>query len=332
MHSLPGADAQVPAPTIVPPDRRAVFAAFELLSETFPHCFKLFEQKRRPLQIGIHHEILAVLTGVITPEELAAALSVYVANRVYRSRLVAGAVRVGLDGEPAGTVTPEEAKHARPRVKAAPVPVKAAPVPSQQSPTIPPPRRRLSLGDLRAAARQRRGGQCQPPTPAATANANADRPISIQCSWPSSRPPGDVSRRIPAAAWCCPSARSRPVNSPKSWPRSTVPVRKRAAEGLHRDPGPRIHGRSNEGLKNMQEMTAKLAGLPDDIRAATTALTENGFSVEPINWPDPEAEGRVKWILARLNTELSTYDFAERILAVTGRSTFIVEFGPAKAE
>jgi hypothetical protein len=34
-------------------------AAIALLAETFPKCFAVFEQRRRPLKVGIHNDILA---------------------------------------------------------------------------------------------------------------------------------------------------------------------------------------------------------------------------------------------------------------------------------
>jgi sRNA-binding protein len=67
-------------------------------------------------------------------------MRVYVRNRVYRDRLYVGAIRIDLDGKPAGVVTVEE------------VPNKAT-TPSVT--TIIQKPRRLSLDDLRQAARQR---------------------------------------------------------------------------------------------------------------------------------------------------------------------------------
>ena len=125
-------------------------AVLELLAEQWPGCFSIYEFRRRPLKIGIHLDIIAALDGAITPRELSCALRVYVRNKVYRSRLTVGAVRISLAGEPAGVVTPEEigpkpetlTKQTAPAVSPSPQP--AAP-------------RRLSLADLRAAAARRRG-------------------------------------------------------------------------------------------------------------------------------------------------------------------------------
>ena len=137
--------------------RAAVYAALDLLCETFPACFQRYERRRRPLKIGIHVDILAALDGVITPQELGLALAIYVGNKVYRSGLVAGAVRIDLNGQPCGAVTIEQA---------APVPPHSPRAPRRAAPAAPPvtpeveapaaPNGRLSLAGLRAAARARR--------------------------------------------------------------------------------------------------------------------------------------------------------------------------------
>jgi sRNA-binding protein len=84
-------------------------AVIELLAETFPRCFVVHEARRRPLKIGIHQDILAALDGAVTARELSLALSIYCGNKVYKRRLRPGAVRIGLDGEPAGIVTADQA-------------------------------------------------------------------------------------------------------------------------------------------------------------------------------------------------------------------------------
>jgi hypothetical protein len=126
-------------------------AVLELLAETWPATFSIYEDRRRPLKIGIHHEILTALDGAITAIELRAALGCYVANPVYRSRLVAGTPRIGLAGELAGVVTAEQI----PPAPAPPSPSPPSPAPAPPSPPPSPPRR-LSLADLREAAARRR--------------------------------------------------------------------------------------------------------------------------------------------------------------------------------
>ncbi len=135
-----------------------VVAVLALLAENWPKCFSVYEKRRRPLKIGIHHEILAAIGGVVTSAELSRGLRAYVGNKVYRSRLVAGAVRVGLDGEPAGEVTAGQAAASSTLASSSPASpassCRSSPTPPTSSaPAVPP---RLSLADLRAAARRRR--------------------------------------------------------------------------------------------------------------------------------------------------------------------------------
>jgi ProP effector len=139
-----------------------------LLAKMWPKCFSVYEGRRRPLKVGIKQDILAALAKaapVSKPvrDRIAVALRSYVSNRVYLSRMRAGAARVGLDGKPAGTVSAEEAQHAADRAaqlalrkqqrrEAQKGPhvdhfLKAAPAPA-------PPR--VSLSDLRAAGQSRR--------------------------------------------------------------------------------------------------------------------------------------------------------------------------------
>jgi ProP effector len=125
-----------------------IAAVLELLAETWPTVFSIYENRRRPLKIGIHHEILAALDGAITAAELSLALRYYVCNRVYRSRLTVGTARIGLNGRPAGVVTPEE-------IIPSPAPPPPSPPSSPPLPSPPSPPR-LSLADLRAAAARRR--------------------------------------------------------------------------------------------------------------------------------------------------------------------------------
>jgi hypothetical protein len=81
-NNRPGCSTQHIDPTID--------ATLALLCEIFPNCFVRYEARRRPLKIGIHLDLLAVLNGAVTEGELKRALRIYVNNRVYRSRLQAG--------------------------------------------------------------------------------------------------------------------------------------------------------------------------------------------------------------------------------------------------
>jgi ProP effector len=151
-----------------PPRDQAVEAVLELLAERWPACFSVYERRRRPLKIGIHHDILTMRDGVITPRELTAALRRYVHNRHYLWRMVVGASRIDLDGNPAGAVTTEEAAGAAAQLEqiltrgvrrqTAAVPLKMPPLemPLEQ---LPPQPKRISLADLRQAAQERRAGE-----------------------------------------------------------------------------------------------------------------------------------------------------------------------------
>jgi ProP effector len=135
-------------------------AVLELLAERFPNSFALHQNRRRPLKVGIHKDIVAALDGAVMPAELCAALRCYVRSAGYLRSMVAGADRIDLDGRPCGTVTEDEAEYAsmtlaRRKANAAATAPKAADTPQ------PAPPKRLGLADLKAAA-QRRKQSVQP--------------------------------------------------------------------------------------------------------------------------------------------------------------------------
>src|SRR5262249_17766566 len=93
-------------------------------------------------------------------------LRAYTGNAGYLRALTAGSPRIGLDGNPAGTVTPDEEAVAKkrlaesvnekaPQVKVAPAGQAAPEVPAAENPKPPAPKT-LSLADLREAGRRRR--------------------------------------------------------------------------------------------------------------------------------------------------------------------------------
>ena len=84
----------------------------ELLAERWPLAFAVYEQRRQPLQLQIRDQILAALGDAVTLGELSAALGYYTGNYVYLKRTQVGTPRIGLDGQPAGNVTEDEAAHA----------------------------------------------------------------------------------------------------------------------------------------------------------------------------------------------------------------------------
>lgn len=122
-------------------------ALLVLLCERWPRCFAVSPHRRRQLKINIDSEIRAALNGAASTKRLGRVLAVYTANKVYRSRLILGAVRYGLDGEPAGEVVEREVW----------APPAAAAPPAPPAPPSPEPKR-TTLSDLRAAAQRRREG------------------------------------------------------------------------------------------------------------------------------------------------------------------------------
>lgn len=130
----------------------------DALASFWPHAFSVFERRRQPLKLGIHDDILSASKGAITVAELKLALRFYCANPHYLRACSEGALRVDLDGEPAGRVTADEAKHAAERLaqyaRRTPKPrITRKPVARDKPPD---PVRRIGLADLKAAARARR--------------------------------------------------------------------------------------------------------------------------------------------------------------------------------
>jgi ProP effector len=148
------------------------------LAELFPNCFFRDNHLRRPLKIGIRDEIIARHPD-LRPGLIVSALKMYTRCVPYWDTLKAGAVRIDLDGNPAGEVTIEEAQHAlvliakaarRAAAKeiearktaakaAAAKPVEKCAVqqnPIQGSQCQQPAGPRLSLAGLRAAAQARK--------------------------------------------------------------------------------------------------------------------------------------------------------------------------------
>ena len=121
----------------------------DLLCERFPGTFVRNPAERQPLKRGIDRDLVARLDGLSSRTALKRVLGGYTACPEYRAKLVEGAVRIDLDGNPAGAVTASEAAYAL-----APKPAKTKLTPS--TPPAPKPKR-MSLDDLRRAARQRKG-------------------------------------------------------------------------------------------------------------------------------------------------------------------------------
>jgi ProP effector len=147
--------------------------AIARLVELFPACFASADHDRKPLAIGIRDRLFERATG-LSKTMMRKALAGYADGAGYLRALTEGAIRIDLDGNPAGVVTPRQAEFAAQRLAATAAetwcPSKAN---REKLPPFPSPRvvdraplapacgpvgapRRLSLGDLKAAAQQRR--------------------------------------------------------------------------------------------------------------------------------------------------------------------------------
>jgi sRNA-binding protein len=121
----------------------------------------LAEAYRRPLKLGIHRDIIAALNGSVAPRTVSDALRLYVGNPRYLKSCVAGADRIGLDGNPAGQVSDKDADSAKIRRKAKDAKWRRELWRGKQATShvvepIKPAPRRISLADLRAASQARR--------------------------------------------------------------------------------------------------------------------------------------------------------------------------------
>jgi ProP effector len=88
--------------------RKDANAGIAKLVARFPECFHPLGYKRRPLKIGINADVVAAMAGEMTPVEVGAALRRYVSAIGYQRKLVAGAIRVDLQGREAGIVIESE--------------------------------------------------------------------------------------------------------------------------------------------------------------------------------------------------------------------------------
>lgn len=87
----------------------------ELLKAYFPACFK--EAKDiQPLKVGIKQDLVKFLStkdDIVIPDKacMVSSLAYYVNSPAYHKRVVVGATRVDLEGNPAGVITEEEAQY-----------------------------------------------------------------------------------------------------------------------------------------------------------------------------------------------------------------------------
>ena len=84
------------------------------IAECFPKCFTL-EGEAKPLKIGIFQDLAERLTDdpKVSKTQLRAALRQYTSSWRYLHGVKPGAVRVDLDGNPAGELDEEHVEHAK---------------------------------------------------------------------------------------------------------------------------------------------------------------------------------------------------------------------------
>jgi ProP effector len=87
-----------------------------ILVERFPKAFAAQGQEKQPLKINIDSDILLAMPE-LTRKSLSYALADYTWGPTYCRHVTAGAARIGLDGEPCGTVSEAEAAFAADRLK-----------------------------------------------------------------------------------------------------------------------------------------------------------------------------------------------------------------------
>ena len=96
--------------------RARIDAVIRLLCDSFPQTFSCRRQHPQPLKVGVYADALAALGAAIQPRDLKSALRAYTSRASYLRALTAGAPRVGIDGESAGAVTPDEEAVAKVRL------------------------------------------------------------------------------------------------------------------------------------------------------------------------------------------------------------------------
>ena len=132
-------------------------ATLDLLAEKYPHCFHLCPDRRRPLKVGIHTDLLRA--GAIGKKRMKRFLKVYANGVGYLRNSVQGAWRYDLTGNHVGEVTADEAADAKQRLawiekrKADRAAAKKA---AEEAAEIARRGPRLSLADLKAAALARK--------------------------------------------------------------------------------------------------------------------------------------------------------------------------------
>jgi ProP effector len=157
--SPPQTNEQVPTHADRQSRRKAAHDALLVLRQKFPLAFyRLSARTRRPLKVGVHHDIAAAAPE-LSESEVARALRFYVGDLRYHRACVEGAERVGLDGEPAGIVTAAQAANSAHSIKGIEAKIaqhRHGRAPQAASAPAPAPPPRLTLAGLKEAAMKRK--------------------------------------------------------------------------------------------------------------------------------------------------------------------------------
>ena len=114
-----GAETRDRSETMSQSDKRAVHAVHAILTRRFPKAFPEDYDALRPLKIDVHAELIARAPD-LDPALLRRALANHTGRDGYLLALIHGRGdrRYDLDGNPAGSVTPEEREEAQKRLDA----------------------------------------------------------------------------------------------------------------------------------------------------------------------------------------------------------------------
>jgi ProP effector len=134
-------------------NHKSILATIAMLADQHPKCFSTYERRRRPLKVKIHIDILGA--SGIEPKVLSAALSFYCLNFHYLAACSEGAARIDLNGEVCGVVTAEEAACAKERLEQQHARYRRQQEAKAKAEARARNRGRVSLNDLRNAARAR---------------------------------------------------------------------------------------------------------------------------------------------------------------------------------
>jgi sRNA-binding protein len=123
-----------------------------------PAAMALLAERFRPLKIGINADVVVAMAGTMTARDVATALRFYTGSVLYQRALTAGAGRLDLDGNLAGTVTPQEEAAALAKQRAWTVRKGAGAANTAKAKPVAGPKR-LTLADLKQAAKERKRRQ-----------------------------------------------------------------------------------------------------------------------------------------------------------------------------